>query len=186
MLSTLFLLCFSLLGYGLFNDIDQFSSYTRSFNEMYMSVFGAFDFAIYANSTITAEYYGRIFIGLFLLIFVVLVMNFLIAILSEVYSNFNGFANALQKREIIKLRALYEPHKHYYCLVKTPVYFNFYMLLLAPLVVIFKSEKLNKLVFFLHYSIVLMFYEIGAAINFSLLQPVLAVAIIYIRISNLK
>ena len=66
-LSTLFLLAFSLLGHILFNDIEEFWSFPRSFNQMYQSVFGGFDFTIYANSTLTTEYYGRIFMSLFLL-----------------------------------------------------------------------------------------------------------------------
>ena len=98
-LSFMFLVAFTLLGHILFNDITEFSTIFYSFNTMYQSVFGGFDFSIYANSTITFEYYGRIFMCLFLLGFAVLIMNFLIAILSEVYANYNEVANALQKRE---------------------------------------------------------------------------------------
>ena len=88
MLSFIFLVAFTILGHILFNDINEFQSIFWSFNTMYQSVFGGFDFAIYANSTITPEYYGRIFMCLYLLGFAVLIMNFLIAILSEVYSNY--------------------------------------------------------------------------------------------------
>ena len=150
---------------------------------MYQSVFGGFDFAIYANSTLTTEYYGRIFMSLFLLGFAVLVMNFLIAILSEVYSNYTGIANALQMREITKLRAIYEPHKHFYCLVKAPILINFYMVIMAPFVILFKSEKLNNALILFHYSIVLIFFEIGLILNLIISLPILVVAFIFMKLT---
>ena len=135
-LSLMFLFAFTMMAFILFNDIDEFSSIFYSFNTMYQSIFGGFDFTIYTKSYITREYYGRIFMCLFMLGFAVLVMNFLIAVLSEVYSYNAKIANALHKKEIVKLRVLYEPHKHYYCLVKAPIFINFYMILVAPFVII--------------------------------------------------
>ena len=153
---------------------------------MYQSVFGGFDFTIYANSTLTTEYYGRIFMSLFLLGFAVLIMNFLIAILSEVYSNYTGVASALQMREITKLRAIYEPHKHFYCLVKAPILVNFYMVIMAPLVILFKSEKLNNALILFQYSIILIFFEIGLILNLTISLPILVVAFIFMKLTYIS
>ena len=153
---------------------------------MYQSVFGGFDYTIYANSTLTTEYYGRIFMSLFLLGFAVLVMNFLIAILSEVYSNFTGVANALQMREITKLRAIYEPHKHFYCLVKAPMLINFYMVIMAPLVILFKSEKLNNALILFQYSIILIFFEIGLIVNLTISLPIIVVTFIFMKLAYIS
>ena len=182
-LSLMFLFAFTLMGFILFYDINEFSSIFYSFNTMYQSIFGGFDFTIYTKSNVTKEYYGRIFMCLFLLGFAVLVMNFLIAILSEVYSYNAKIANALHKKEIVKLRALYEPHKHYYCLVKAPIFINFYMILVAPFVIIWKSEKLNKVVILFQYLIVFVFIQIGIFINLIVILPIFVVFIVYRKIS---
>ena len=178
-LSLMFLFAFTMMAFILFNDIDEFSSIFYSFNTMYQSIFGGFDFTIYTKSYITREYYGRIFMCLFMLGFAVLIMNFLIAILSEVYSYNAQIANALHKKEIVKLRALYEPHKHYYCLVKAPIFINFYMILVAPFVIIWKSEKLNKVVILFQYLIVFVFIQIGTFIHLIVILPISVVFIVY-------
>ena len=43
-------------------------------------------------------------------------------------------------KEIIKLRAIYEPNPYYSCLVKAPLFLNAYMILFAPFFVNFKSN----------------------------------------------
>ena len=185
-LSLIFLVAFTILGYILFNDIDQFKSIFWSFNTMYQSVFGGFDFAIYSSSRITPEFWGRIFMCLFLLGFAVLVMNFLIAILSEVYGKYIVVANALQKWEIIKLRPVYEPHKYYGCLVRAPIFLNYYMILMAPIVIIFKSQKLNSALIFIQYLTFLFFFEGIMILNLVIFMPVLLMAVILIKLKYIS
>ena len=185
-LSLIFLVAFTILGYILFNDIDQFKSIFWSFNTMYQSVFGGFDFTIYSSSTITPEFCGRLFMCLFLLGFAVLVMNFLIAILSEVYAKYIVVANALQKWEIIKLRPVYEPHKHYGCLVRAPIFINFYMVIMAPLVVIFKSQKLNSALIFIQYLTTVFFYEVFLFLNLSISMPILLLILVFIKLKYIS
>ena len=185
-LSLIFLVAFTILGYILFNDIDQFKSIFWSFNTMYQSVFGGFDFTIYSSSTITPEFCGRIFMCLFLLGFAVLVMNFLIAILSEVYGKYIVVANALQKWEIIKLRPVYEPHKHYGCLVRAPIFLNYYMVIMAPLVVIFKSQKLNSALIFIQYFTLLFFFVVFLILNLVMAMPILILILAFIKLKYIS
>ena len=184
-LSFFFLVTFTIIGHNLFYDISEFSSIFYSFNTMYQSTFGAFDFAIYTNSTLTSEYYGRIFLSIFLLGMVILIMNFLIAILSEVYSYYTGVASALHKREIIKLRIIYEPHKYYYCLVKAPIVVNFYMIIMAPLVIILKSEKLNNGLILFHYWITVIYFEFGLLLNMFLTLPFFWLILVFLKLRYL-
>jgi len=65
-ISLLFLFAFSLIGNTLFNDLTQFSTIFMSFNTMYESSLGGFDFSIYASGTTTHETYGRLFMGVYL------------------------------------------------------------------------------------------------------------------------
>ena len=181
-ISLMFLISFTIMGYVLFYDIAEFSTIFRSFNTMYQSIFGGFDFTIYSNSSKTAEYYGRIYLCVFLLGFAVLIMNFLIAILSEVYSYYTGVANALHKRELVKLRAAYEPHLYYHCLVKAPIFINFYMIVMAPIVVIFKSERLNKALILIQYLTTIFFYEIGMTVNLILFLPLFIIIIVFTKL----
>ena len=181
-----FLVTFTIIGYNLFNDIPEFNTIFYSFNTMYQSTFGGFDFSIYANSSITAEVYGRLYLCIFLLGFAILIMNFLIAILSEVYSLYTGVANALHKREIIKLRLIYEPHKYYYSLVKAPIVVNFYMILMAPLIVIIKSERLNNALILMHYLITVIYFEAGLFLNLMLTLPLFCFILVFIKLSYIS
>ena len=186
-LSLILLVAFTILGYILFNDIDQFKSIFWSFDTMYQSVFGGFDFTIYSSSTITPEFWGRIFMCLFLLGFAVLVMNFLIAILSEVYAKYIVVANALQKWEIIKLKPVYEPHKYYGCLVRAPIFFlNYYMMIMAPLVVIFKSQKLNSALIFIQYFTFLFFFVVFLFLNLVMAMPILVLILVFIKLKYIS
>ena len=97
----------------------------------------------------------------YLLGFAVLIMNFLIAILTDIYSYYPGVANALHIREMIKLRVIFGEDRHYQWLAKTPNLINFHMLIFAPIVIFFKSRKLNSFLIYLSFSIVVFMYNLG-------------------------
>ena len=185
-LTFIFVLSFSALGHNLFNDIDDFSTIFRSFNTMYQSIFGGFDFTIYANSSITPEYYGRLFMWIYLLGFAVLIMNFLIAILTDTYSYYTGVANALHIREMIKLRAIFGEDKYYQCLAKAPNLINFYMIIFAPLVIIFKSRKLNSFLLYLEFSFTQFFFTLGLIANLLLSIPLFFIIVAFLKLKYIR
>ena len=153
---------------------------------MYQSIFGGFDFTIYANSSITPEYYGRLFMWIYLLGFAVLIMNFLIAILTDTYSYYTGVSNALHIREMIKLRAIFGEDKHYQCLAKAPNLINFYMIIFAPLVVMFKSRKLNSFLLYLEFSILQFFFTLGLIANLLLSLPLFFIIAAFLKLKYLR
>mmetsp|Transcript_21420 Transcript_21420/g.24612 ORF Transcript_21420/g.24612 Transcript_21420/m.24612 type:complete len:184 (+) Transcript_21420:599-1150(+) len=65
-ISLLFLFTFALIGNCLFNDMSEFKNIFISFNTMYGSALGGFDFGIFASGTTTHETYGRLFMGVYL------------------------------------------------------------------------------------------------------------------------
>ena len=128
---------------------------------MYSSALGGFAFTDYDSSTHISFYSRKVMLAIYLLITVVMLMNFLIAILSDTYSIYLTQTRSLQMKEIIKLRAIYEPNPYYSCLVKAPLFLNAYMILFAPFVVIFKSKRLNKAILFMEHFIVLILFVLG-------------------------
>ena len=96
----------------------------------------------------------------YLLGFAVLIMIFLIAILTDTYSYYTGVANALHIKEMIKLRVIFEEDRHYQWLAKTPNLINFHMLIFAPIVIFFKSRKLNSFLIryiFINWNLFIIF-----------------------------
>ena len=134
------MLVFSLIGYGLFYDVAEFSTLSSSFKTMFQSSLGGFDYTIFNSAINTSPLIGRIFLSIYLLVSSILLLNFLIAILNEMITEVYKDGKGLQAKEIIKLRIIYEYHDIYQCLVKAPNLINFYILFLAPFVIILKSK----------------------------------------------
>ena len=147
------ILAFSFVGYGLFYDIEDYSSLFKSYNTMFKSSLGGFDYSIYDNSTKSSSTAGRIYLSIYLLVSTILLLNFLIAILNDTYIEYINNGNGLQSKEMIKIRALYEENDYYQWLAKTHNLINFYMIILAPLVVMLKSKKLNKFILHIEYGV---------------------------------
>ena len=61
------ILAFSFVGYGLFYDVEDYSTLIKSFNTMFKSSLGGFDYSLYDNSTISSSTAGRIYLSIYLL-----------------------------------------------------------------------------------------------------------------------
>ena len=168
----IFIVVFTILANVLFYDISNYSTFYVSLVSTYSNGLGGFDFSSFDASTHISYYSKKVLLAAYLLITVVMLMNFLIAILSETYSTYYGQTLALQMKEIIKLRAIYEPNPYYSCLVKAPFFFNAYIILLAPFVVGFKSKRLNKVVLFFEHSIVIILFIIWISVMTIILYPI--------------
>ena len=174
------MLAFSLVGYRLFYDVTDYSPLSKSFKTMFQPSLGGFDYTLFDNATYTSSTTGRIY----LLVSAILLLNFLIAILNDTYVEYINNGKALQSKEIIKLRAIYEHHDHYQCLVKSPNLINFYMIFLAPFVIIFKSKKLNKIILHIEFSIITVFVQAGLVVNLIVTTPLFIMITIFIKLRN--
>ena len=178
------MLAFSLVGYGLFYDVTDYSSLSKSFKTMFQSSLGGFDYTLFDNATYTSSTTGRIYLSIYLLVSAILLLNFLIAILNDTYVEYINNGRALQSKEIIKLRAIYEHHDHYQCLVKAPNLINFYMLFLAPFVILLKSRRLNRIILHIEYSIVSFHVQLGLILNLTVTSPAFVLITIFIKMRN--
>ena len=178
------MLAFSLVGYGLFYDIDNYSTLPKSFNTMFGSSLGGFDFTLYDNSTVSSATAGRIYLSIYLLTSTILLLNFLIAILNDTYTEYINNGKGLQSKEIIKLRAIYEKNDYYQCLVKAPNLINFYLIFLAPFVIIFKSKRLNKVILHIEYAIVSFHVQWGLIVHLAITTPAFIFIAIFIKLRN--
>jgi len=90
-----------------------------------------------------------------------LILNFLIAIFSDAYAAYIGTSYALKLIEFLKIRLTYEKHEHYHCLVKAPIVLNHYMVIMAPIIIMCKSRRLNKIMLFVQYFLFMFLFLLG-------------------------
>jgi hypothetical protein len=180
LLCLIVLITFTIVGLLLFSDMEEFKTFYLSFNSMYAFALGGFDFEIFTNEYRMSSTSGRVFLGIFLLIAAILLLNFLIAIMADAYANYGTYINGLQMNEIIKLRSIYEEHRYYHCLSKSTILFSFLIFPFMPFVMFFKSEKLNKFLLHVEYFPVMLIQHIvndTIIITFSPIFAMLGLAI---------
>ena len=147
------LVAFAIFGFCSFYDLEPYKTFTDSVLTLYGSSLGDFDFSIFDEGQHTVAWGGKVFMILYLLLFTILLLNFLIAILSDTYALLMEKGRGLQMAEIIRLRPIYEYHPHYYCLVKSTVFFSFIPFVMMPIILIAKSRKLNNVILKIEYTV---------------------------------
>ena len=176
------ILAFSFVGYGMFYDIEEYSTIFKSYNTMFKSSLGGYDYSIYDNSVKSSSTAGRIYLSIYLLVSTILLLNFLIAILNDTYAEYINNESGLQSKETIKIRALYEENDYYQWLAKTNNLLNFYMIILAPFVVILKSKKLNKIILHIEFGIIISLGQLVSIVNLTINTPIFLIIITFIKL----
>lgn len=180
------LVAFAIFGYCNFYDLEEYETFMDSLLTLYGSSLGGFDFAVFDSAQFTAVWAGKLFMIIYLLLFTILLLNFLIAILSDTYALLMEKGRGLQMAEIIRLRPIYEYHPHYYCLVKSTVFFSFIPFVMMPIILIAKSKKLNNALLKIEYTINSLFiYFINEIIVLSG-YPLLLFTIVMYKFSVLQ
>ena len=87
-----------------------------------------------------------VFIG----ITAIALINFLIGVISDVYSKLSTISIGLYLKNLINLRHILENDMHYSSLVSAIPPFNFVIMIFCPFIIWFQSPKLNKVL--LHYN----------------------------------
>ena len=129
----------------LFFDIDEFKSFLVSFNTLYGSALGGFDFSIFSNSNEYDEHVGKIYLFIYLLISAILLLNFLIAIMSDTYARLSEYDKGLEMIEKVNMRALFDNDPYYSSLHKGSSFLTIWFSPLNFAVILCKSKRLNKL-----------------------------------------
>ena len=94
---------FASIGIILFPDVTDFASYTSAFQNLFEGSLGNFDTSIFHNISTRDPNVGYYYYNLFLLVNLVLLLNLLIAILSNTYSELQPKSKAFYYIEMAKL-----------------------------------------------------------------------------------
>lgn len=166
----------------MFPDISGFNSFKNSMITLFGSGLGNFDYTIFDSISNFDPIVGYIFLTIYLLASMIMLINFLIAILSNTYGILTQQNNALYLKEVILLRQRYGYEKHYSSMVSAFVPLNLVSLALYPVLSVTKSEYLNTFLLILEYicfglfSVVLYFISVLLLFPFSYLLVVVSKA----------
>lgn len=150
-LYVLLFLIFASTGQLLFQELKEFSNIGQSSKTLFASSLGNFSYDLFDTITVTPPEVGYIFLTIFLLFTAVMLLNFLIAILSNTYAELNVVKNALYLRKVIQLRQRYDYDRCYSGIVFSTPPFNLLSLIFTPFLAYKKSRKLNRIVLIVQY-----------------------------------
>lgn len=142
----LFLILYSAVGYVMFADIEAYKTFEDTLLTMYDAGLGGYDFGAYDDSGLTHSTIGKIYLFVYLLVSLILLLNLLIAILSDSYAAMTEKSVGLRVVSTIRLRVIHAEHKYYSCLSKTTLLNGWFIFLMLPIILVAKSEKLNKII----------------------------------------
>ena len=156
------LAAFSSAGRILFFDVSKFQSDTDSMIYLISAALGNFDYSIFDNSGYyLSKYYGYIYQTLYLIVISITLLNFLIAILADIYTTLHTQSKGLHSRQILLMRSGFDNDPYYSSLVLLPVPLNIFMITFTPFIVLMKSEKLNSSLTYMWYTPVFLLSMIG-------------------------
>jgi hypothetical protein len=137
-ISIAIILIFSVVGRIIFYEITEFQSFGASLLYLFESLLGNFDYDVFENDLARIDViYGYIFLTLFLIFSAIVLLNFLIAILSDVYVVWKEFSSSMYLRQIIRVKQYMEGSDDYYsCLVAAVVPINIFIVPFVPFVLI--------------------------------------------------
>jgi len=103
-----------------------------------------------------SKWYGYIPMILFIGITAIALLNFLIGVISNVYSKLSTISIGLYLKNLIDIRQTLENDNRYSSLVSAIPPFNIVILLFSPFIIWFQSPRLNKVLLHYNYVVVLV------------------------------
>jgi len=151
LLFLILLLLFSLVSYIFTSyDITVYRDVYRCIISLFQASVGVFDLNQMNERTST-----ELFTLLFVVIFNIMLLNLLIAILSQVYTVINMQGDMLYVNELVTLHSLYAPHNHYGSVIASYPPFNMiFGYILLPMLVLLPAEsriKVNRIFLYIQY-----------------------------------
>ena len=163
---------FMFTGKILFFELNEFSSFEYTAQYLFYAALGNFSFSTFDADMVVNKYVGYGFIVMYvvftnitLLNFLIAILsvvftnitllNFLIAILSDIYSILKLKSSVLYYQQIVRVRQIHDYDKHYSSLVSASPPFNLIIVPFIPLIILFKSERLNDVLLYICYLPVL-------------------------------
>lgn len=140
----------------MFSHLESFSTERRAFATLISASLSNFDLSIFENSgTYVHPMYGYVFMVAFLLTSAVTLLNFLIAILSNVYEGLKRQSIGLYLKNIVGIRQFSQYNRKYYSLVSAVPPFNLFIFFCSPLIIWNEGGWLNTVLMHLNYTVVM-------------------------------
>lgn len=121
-------------GMIMFYNLDEFSTGTKAMITLMSASLGNFDFKMFEQTDGNSTMYGYIFLTTYLIVSCVTLLNFLIAILTNVYDSLRSISNGLYMKDIILIRQVMQDHIYYSALVVASPPFNLFVLPFIPFI----------------------------------------------------
>ena len=155
-LMALILSVFTMIGYTLFKDVEEYSRGYLAAKTLISSMLGGFDFAVLDGAEL-GETTGAIFLTIYLIIGNVLALNLLIAVLSNVYAEESIKANLLYLGQVLTQRPILEYDRDYGALTSSVPVWNITLVPAIPFYLAMKdTARLNHVLLHINYIPVLV------------------------------
>ena len=151
-------ICFAAIFTSLFStSIASYKSFSHSSRTLYSAALGAFSFVDFAGSN---EAMGSVLLGLFLVIANVVLLNLLVALLTNVYLKVTQKVEATQRAVLVSYYNRWFWDENYGLLIFVPTPFNIFVLLLSSLLAFSKKS------YYYNQVLLKVFYGLFAFVQF--------------------
>jgi len=141
------------IGNLLFYNIDEFANDWKGVIYLFNASLGEFDFNIFKENQLRApKEQGWVYLIIFLILTNIVMVNFLIAILSNKYTVMEEKSKILYRQNILLIKQVQTVDPYYSSLISSFVPLNVILLPLMPFIIFLKSKKLNTILLFVCYS----------------------------------
>ena len=155
-LCIIILLGFIFGGRIAFIEFYEFRSFNSTFIFLFDALLGNYEFSVFDNSQYGLGAYGKIYLIVYLTLSNIVLLNFLIAILSDTYSHLNEKKQGLYLQQVIYIKQTLIKDKHYSSLVFNFAPFNIILIPVAPFLLIKQRPGLNNIMLHICYIPVLI------------------------------
>ena len=143
---------FAAVGIILFPDVHKFSDFGVALLYLFEASLGSFDSSIFESMETKNAAWGYYYQCIFLLASLVLLLNLLIAILSNTYSELQPRSKALYFLEMAKLNNTKRWDPKYGALISAPPYVDLLLIPFIPFLVMSRNpRRLNNFLYFCEY-----------------------------------
>ena len=171
------ILAFASICFNLFDQYnpEQYGTFWVTLRTLVLYMFGQVDFSNFTDQFALAAF----LVNIYEIITFVLMLNLLIAILSNTFNSYNQKSNLQNASVLYNDYLSKKPDKFYSALTGISPPFNIYLIVAAPILLFKKSSKLNKVCVFIGFFMYsLIFLAIYIAFNLALVIP-----LCYVRLS---
>lgn len=180
MIYFIVVLIFESSGRILFISVDEFKSESDAWLTLFSATLGSFKFSIFESDKMhLSKEYGYYFLILYLLVTNIVLLNFIIAILSNTYTKLRDINKTLYYAEIIKARNVFEYDRYYSSMIALPIPLNALFLPVLPFVIFMKSRKLNTVLMHIAYIPLLIVGVLVFTVISIVLLPFSYIALLY-------